>query len=330
MLVKDTPIKTLKSSLPALSPFLRILSRSLEQAGIDSPRLSAELLLAHSMGISRQDLLKELILSPESVLSEHVTQAAESLTKRRATGEPAAYLIGHREFYGRDFTVTPAVLIPRPETELLVDTALALAQAHTSQSVHGRQRRFADFGTGSGCIAITLALELRGWQGLALDRSAAALDIARANALRLGAPGLTFALADFCQAPLAAQSLDLLLSNPPYISEEEYRELGHEVQAFEPRSALVPGLPNQPSLSVPPGQLDAGAQTPSEASGLEDVKAVALQAELLVRPGGHLLMEIGHSQAEAALAALNPAAWSETRVLPDLAGLSRLLVAKKQ
>jgi release factor glutamine methyltransferase len=253
--------------------------------------------------MDRQALLRKLITTPEAPLSEEERTLLRRLAARRAAGEPAAYLTGSKEFFGHDFLVTPAVLIPRPETELLVETALDRA-ARRGQGV------LADFGTGSGCIAVSLALELPGWRCLALDRSRQALEVAKKNALALHCPQILFLRADFCRPPLAARSLDLLLGNPPYVSGAEYRNLDREVRDFEPRTALVPA--------------------DEASSGLEAVAAVAEQAETLLRPGGHLLLEIGHSQERAALALLRPRLWTGARVLPDPAGLPRLLTAERR
>lgn len=286
---------------------LAAFSARLTAAGVDSPRLSAEILLAKAVGTSRSDLLKRLILTPHSPLSPRQREDAEHFISRRAAGEPAAYILGEKEFYGRPFAVCPAVLIPRPETELLVDLAL-----HANRDRKEPRGCFADFGAGSGCIAVTLALELPGWRGLALDIRPEALAVARTNAHRLGARLLSFALADFTAAPLAAGSLDLLVSNPPYISEEEYTRLSHEVRDYEPHSALVP---------------PACAQN---ASGLEHALAVIAQSAVLLTPGGRLFMEIGAAQATPLLAALTGDAWAYARVHKDLAGLDRVVEACKR
>jgi release factor glutamine methyltransferase len=288
---------------PALAHQVRCLARFLAKAGADSPGLSAEILTAKALGITRQALLRELILAPDRAVSEAAIEILRDLAGRRAAGEPAAYLTGHKEFFGHDFLVTPAVLIPRPETELLVETALA-----------GASRReagvFADFGTGSGCIAVSLALEMPGWRCLALDRSSQALKVAKKNAEALKTGEILFFQADFCRPPLGTRSLDLLVGNPPYVSGAEYRNLDREVRNFEPKAALVP----------------AGGAS----SGLEAVAAIAEQAGILLRPGGRLLLEIGHAQERAALALLHPRHWAEAQVLPDLAGLPRLLAAKRR
>ena len=276
----------------------------LEQSGADAPRLSAELLLAKALRLDRNTLLKRLLLEPESPLPETVLREFARLTARRAAGEPAAYILGRKEFYGREFTVTSDTLIPRPETELLVDFALEYARSPAIAEA-GTAPRFADFGTGTGCIAVTLALELPGWHGLAVERSPAALRVARTNALRLGAEKLCFTLADFRMPPVPPASLDLLVSNPPYVSEAEYRTISREVCAFEPKSALVP------------------CSGSAGSSGLEDAEALIDLARALLKPGGLLLMEIGCTQGPTLLSRLQD--WSGARLHKDLASLDRVI-----
>ena len=285
----------------------------LRQSGTDSPRLSAEVLLAHALGLERNDLLKRLILEPETGLSNEEHRRVEAFVARRANGEPVAYIVGVKEFYGRDFDVSPATLVPRPETELLVE--LALEEATRLALDHGG--RFADFGTGTGCIAVTLALDLPRWRGLALDINNGALRVARANARLHEANNLLFARADFTAPPLAPDSLDILISNPPYVSEKEYAALDREVREFEPKPALVPALS------------PANPASPEPASGLEHISAIICQANRLLKPDGLLLMEIGNSQGSAVFDALSRSGWGEGIIHKDLAGLDRVLIARK-
>jgi len=274
---------------------------SFQNAGVESPDLSAELLLASSLGLDRPGLLRLALLEPDHPLEEAAMKRYAALRERRLAGEPMAYILGGKEFYGRLFRVTPDALIPRPETELLVDAALE----HLAGRPPGR---FADLGTGSGCIAITLALELGPeWRGLALDFSAPALRLALENARALGAANLAFILGDYTCPPLRPASLDLLVANPPYISEGEYAALDHGVRAFEPVTALV-----------------AGPEGTEQLLGL-----LALGAEAL-RPAGLLLLELGQSQGQSLLeAASAQPAWSESRILRDLTGRDRLLLARR-
>ena len=230
-------------------------ARRLTKAGVDSPRLCAQLLAGHVLGLDRL----HCVLAAERELTPDQAGTLEALTARRATGEPLAHILGGREFFGRTFLVTPDTLIPRPETELLVETALELLPA-------GQPLRFADLGAGSGCIGVTLCLERPRWCGLLLELSAPALEVARANAARLGAATRLDALrADLRAIPLAGGSCDLLVSNPPYIADAERGQVMDEVLRFEPHSALF-----------------------SPEAGLAHLRAVIAQAARLHRPGGLL------------------------------------------
>ena len=269
----------------------------LRAADVDSPRLSAQLMAACSLGVERQDLLLRL----DNPLTAEESARLEALTARRAGGEPAAYILGTREFYGLDFAVSPSVLIPRPETELVVEEALRLFPPDSPV-------RFADLGTGSGALAVTLAALRPAWRGLALDRSADALAVARANAAAHGVlPRLLTVRADFAALPAPLSGFDLVVSNPPYVSEAEWEGLSREVASFEPRCALVAG-----------------------ATGLEAAAVLTPAAAKALRPGGVLLMEIGAGQGEAAQALLrDQGAWRRVQVLPDLAGRDRVAAAER-
>lgn len=297
-------------------------TRLFEEKRVDAPRLSAEILLAKALGMERNELLKRLVLDPGLQCTEEQLGRAEGYAQRRARGEPAAYILGVKEFYGRDFSVTPAVLIPRPETELVVDLALDFLRTQGSAFSDGAASGpllFADFGTGSGCIGITLALARPQWRGLALDISAEALAVAQKNARIHQAGNLAFVRADFSFAPLPPASLRLLAANPPYVSEAEYQKLDPEVRSFEPRSALVPG-------SSRTGGKDAA---PGPASGLEDALNIIAEAQLLLVPGGLLLMEFGRDQAKELLSALSNGPWAKVSVHKDMAGHNRVLAAQK-
>ena len=300
---------------------------------LDSPRLSAEILLALCLNISRPELLKRLVLAPNSpaFASEDQKTTFQHLCARRMAGEPIAYILGHKEFLGLDFKVTPHTLIPRPETELLVETALTLAATRMKQRgapfAYLRSFTFADLCTGSGCIAVAFALSMPLWEGIAIDICEHALAVARANALAHGADQLPFIQADIRQLVLPEstrsitsrafvlrpESLDLLLSNPPYVSEQEYGETSPEVRLFEPKIALVPPA-------------EAGA----DSDGFSLIAAVMRCAASALRPGGALVMELGHTQKERALAMLPPSLQRGAQVLPDLAGKDRVLVARKR
>lgn len=282
------------------------------ERGVDSPRLSAELLLARALEREREDLLKLLILDPGFVLPDAALARLTELAARRAGGEPAAYILGTREFYGRDFAVTPATLIPRPETELIVDLALRFA---ANTAMRGRPW-FADFGLGSGCLAVTLACELPTWQGVGLELSAPALAVAADNAARHRAGNLRLMRADFARPPLAPACLRLLVSNPPYVSQSEYEQLGREVRDFEPRSALVPAPDPETAPGAPP-------------DGLEDAARILRAAAVVLEPGGLLLMEMGHEQGRPLAHLAETILRGTPHVHKDLAGLDRVLAIRK-
>jgi len=217
--------------------------------------------------------------------------AADALLTRRLAGEPIAYLVGAREFYGRPFEVSPAVLIPRPDTELLVE--LALAHAPPGQAVE-----VLDLGTGSGCIAVTLALERPLAQVTALDRSPAALAVAQRNAARLDAH-VEFLSSDWFAA-LGGRRFDLIVCNPPYIAAGD-PHLGRGDIRFEPLAALAAG-----------------------GDGLDDLRRLTATAGAHLKPGGALLLEHGYNQADAVQALLQASGFQRPRSWTDLSGIRRV------
>ena len=265
----------------------------LERQGLEGARREAELLVAHALGMERLQLFLAL---ERPVDADEVVRARELLV-RRGKGEPVAYLTGEREFYGRPFVVGPGVLVPRPETELLVDLA-------REQLADLGAPRVADIGTGSGCIAVTLALELAGSHVVAVERSPVALEFARRNAEALGAAvdlrpgdGLT-PLADL------AGELDLLVSNPPYVVEGD-GALAPEVARHEPAEALY----------APAGDPDHW------------VRRLCDEGRALLAPGGRLLVELGHDQGPRALEIARGLGLEGT-LHADLAGVERVLDAR--
>jgi release factor glutamine methyltransferase len=251
-----------------------------------TPDLDAELLLAHALGIGRAHLKSH---AEEAVPASAAHQFLD-LIARRAGGEPLAYLTGRREFWSLDLTVTPAVLIPRPETELLVERALALvgaAQAHV-----------ADLGTGSGAVALALAHERPKWQVLATDVSAAALAVARLNAAALGLERVEFLEGSWFE-PLGQRRFELIVSNPPYVAADD-AALADAALKCEPRLALTPG-----------------------GDGLAHLKVLARGAASRLAAGGWLLLEHGARQGQAVRAELVAAGFAHVRSHPDLAGHER-------
>lgn len=276
-----------------LDSALRRAVRTLEQNDVGSPRLNAEVLLMFVLGCDRAHLYAH----GDRELTPDEQQRYDAVIAERSTGKPAQYITGHQEFWGRDFVVSPAVLIPRPETEHLVETVLDLARAH-------RFQRIVDVGAGSGCIAITLALELPHAAVTAIDISEEALEIARANAARLQAGArIAFRRADLL-ADAAPASFDLVVSNPPYVGESEADKVQRQVREFEPRIAVFSGV-----------------------EGLDIYRRLIPQARSALAPGGWLVMEMGYS-VEAQVRALL-AGWQDVRVTHDLQGIPRVIAARK-
>lgn len=262
----------------------------LERSGVAEARLDAELLVAHALGTDRLHLFLDL----ERPVDEAEIRAARELLVRRSKREPCAYLIGKREFYGRDFEVGPGVLVPRPETELLVDRARELLVGRREPSV-------LDVGTGSGCIAVTLALEQAGARVMATDASAAALDYARRNAERLGA-SVELLAGDGLEPARAHTPFDLVVSNPPYVDPAASGSLEPEVRDHEPPEALF----------APADDADHW------------VRRLVAEGRQLLSMDGALLVELGHDQA-ARVAEWLDVQGIEHRIHADLAGVPRVL-----
>ena len=309
----------------------------LDAADVGSPRMNAEVLLMFVLGADRAYLYAH----PERELTPEEAARYEEVLAQRATGMPSQYITGHQEFWGLDFVVSPAVLIPRPETEHLVEAVLEVAR--------GVERsKLVDVGTGSGCVALALAHELPDAEVYAVDLSAAALEIARANAARLqldkrvrflqcdvlrplldetpavihdshaviptedlspsGGPALPLSkgtgFSDF-------RDFDFVVSNPPYVAFSEADKVQKSVQKsvreFEPTMAVFAGL-----------------------RGTDVIVPLITQAHLTLKPGGWLALEIGYSMRDAVVNLFNPTMWEEIRVVPDLQGIPRVVVARKK
>ena len=285
-------------SAPTVREILHKSTAFLAERGVDSPALSAQLLLGKALGLSRLDLL----LQCDRPLGEAELAAARELVRRRGRGAPSADLRGEKEFFGLAFAVSPACLIPRPETEHLVEEAEVRFPRDAVLA-------FADLGTGSGCLAVALAVRFAQARGLAVDLSAEALAVARENAARHGVgERLDFRLGDFADLAalgVARAGLDLIVANPPYVSEAEYAQVSSEVRDFEPSCALTPGP-----------------------SGLEAIRALAPGARAALRPGGWLLLEMGWTQAAAVRDILAAAGFAEVLIRKDLAGRDRVAAAR--
>ena len=255
----------------------------------DTARLDAELLMAHLEGVSRSELLLYRLREP-------APPGFAALVERRMTHEPVAYITGRQEFCGLPLRVTPATLIPRGDSETLVEAALALKPDAL---------RVLDLGTGSGALLLAVLAHCGAAQGVGLDRSEAALDVARSNAESLGLrPQARFETGDWHAAGWADDlgTFDLVLCNPPYV--EADAALDRQVQAFEPASALFAGP-----------------------EGLDDYRVLIPQLRALMNPGAGAILEIGANQADA-VAALAAAAGFSTELRRDLAGRARALVLR--
>jgi len=261
-----------------------------------SARRDAELLLLYIAGISRAELMTHL----NRELSESQMSAYRAAIARRARNEPVQYITGTQEFYGRSFAVTPAVLIPRPETEHLVETVIALHSAPKRIL----PLRILDIGTGSGILAITLALELANATVTATDISGEALAVARQNAAALGAVDRIRFVASDLFAALANERFDCIVSNPPYVPTTEVLE--PQVRDYEPASALYAGE-----------------------DGLALYRRLIPGAAASLEPGGHLLIEIGHGQRDAIAGLLRASSFDSIRLIDDLQGIPRVTSARK-
>jgi release factor glutamine methyltransferase len=250
----------------------------------------AELLLLHTTRMTKADLLTH----PEHELTERQTNHYQAAIARRALHEPVQYIIGTQEFYGRPFIVNPLVLIPRPETEHLVEAALALTP---------RPSRILDVGTGSGILAITLALELSHATVTATDISAPALAVAQQNARSLGADHVRFVASNLF-AKLDDARFDCIVSNPPYVATSEALE--PQVRDYEPATALYAGE-----------------------DGLAIYRRLIPQSFASLEPRGYLLLEIGQGQRDAIAALLQASSFSDIRFIDDLQGIPRVAIAQK-
>jgi len=259
----------------------------------DHARLDAEVLLAHVLEKPRS----HLHAWPEAELSEQQELRFGDFVAQRAEGRPVAHLTGHREFWSLDLEITADTLIPRPETELLVEQALALLPAHENLQV-------ADLGTGSGAIAIALAQERKPWTLCALDRSFTCTRIAQRNARRLGVRNISFVNANWCDA-LADASLDAIVSNPPYVADQDPHLRQGDVR-YEPVSALASG-----------------------ADGLDDIRKLVADAPRTLKANGWILLEHATDQPEIIRNLLNTKDFINITTLRDLAGLERVSYAQK-
>jgi len=278
---------------------LREAAGRLREAGLSEPRREAGSLLSHSTGRDQAFLVTH---SDDGLTAEQLS-AFRASVERRAAGEPFQYIAGRQEFYGLEFEVNRDVLIPRPETELLVEEALELLKGVPGPLL-------CDVGTGSGCIAVTLLHERTDARGFALDVSSAALAVAARNAARQGVRERLQLLVSDCFDALRSDEhreirFDLIASNPPYVAESDLEGLQREVREHEPRVALTPG-----------------------GDGLSVIRRLVAESPRHLKPGGHLLMEIGFNQHERVAALIDPAVWTLLDIHRDLQGIPRTVALR--
>lgn len=280
--------------MPNIDEQLKTAAKLLQESGIGAPRREAVSLLAFAL----QKNKTFLIAHPEYELTREEKTRFLELLRRRASREPFQYITGKQEFYGLDFVVTRDVLIPRPETELVVENAIEILRDEENPS-------FCEVGAGSGCISISILHEVKTATATGLDVSEKALEIARLNAennrvsnrLKLEISNVFFAL--------ETEIFDLIVSNPPYISSEDIENLQAEVRDFEPLTALTDG-----------------------ANGLSIIEKIIAASPQFLKSGGFLLMEIGYDQSGEVRKMFSTETWHSLEILPDLQGIPRMVKAR--
>jgi release factor glutamine methyltransferase len=283
---------TIAETLKRASGFLRA-------ASVPNDLLDAQTLLAQALGKDRT----YLIINFNEQLSGEALQRFNAMVERRATGEPLQYITGHQEFFGLDFEVTPDVLIPRPETELIVEETIRLIQQDKIA-----EPTIVDVGTGSGCIAVAIAREVERARVIATDVSLAALRVTHRNALRNGVEDqVDFVAMDLLDGLVEEGFADFILSNPPYVSDREMPTLQREVRDWEPRVALT-----------------------DSSDGLSIYRRLLSDAPRRLKPGGYLICEMGYTQSAEISAMVDREVWTEPRLLDDLQGIPRTIVLRRR
>ncbi len=266
--------------------------KKLKRAGVESPELEARIFIKKALGATDAYIYAH----PESSVNSGALAAFDSLIERRLAGEPVAYILEEKEFYSRSFSVNRHVLIPRPETELVVREALGIIRAlHEGAGV-------VDVGTGCGCIAVTVALEAPGTKVVATDSSQDALEVAASNARRLCAEGRVEFLQGDLLSPLGDGTMDVVVSNSPYVSEVEYGDLSREVRDFEPPGALIGGK-----------------------DGLDVIRRIVRDAPRALKSPGSCVIEIGESHGTAVKEIFAETGFIDIAVVKDYAGLDRVV-----
>jgi release factor glutamine methyltransferase len=280
--------------MPNIAETLNEAAEILRASGIAEPRREANSLLAFALRKDRTFL----ITHRDYELSADEERYFQNVLQRRARREPFQYITGKQEFYGLDFAVTPDVLIPRPETEMIVENAIEILQARTSA-------RFCEIGIGSGCISTAILHNVEAASAIGLDISAKSLEIAKKNAKNYSvSERLELKKSDVFDA-LADERFDLIVSNPPYIPQKDILNLQAEVRDFEPLNALTDG-----------------------GNGLSIIEKIIRDAPKFLRSGGFLLMEIGFGQAEDVKNLFDEKIWGAVEILPDWQGIPRMVRAR--
>ncbi len=286
------------SNRPTVAEARRAMAAQFRAAGLDTPDLDARILLAHALGLDHA----ALAAAPSHILNAGEANAIAALTQRRLTHEPVARIVGWKEFWSLPLRISAATLVPRPETETVVEAALAAVKA---QGAHPRPLRIADLGTGSGAILLALLAELPNAFGIGTDISADAVRVARDNARRLGLAGAQFVACDLAAA--LRGTFDVIVSNPPYIAAADIAALAPEVRDFDPLRAL-----------------DGGSD------GLDVYRSIAAAAPALLAPSGVLVVELGAGQAKAVTALLAASGLAPSPPHTDLDGVPRALTAQNR
>jgi release factor glutamine methyltransferase len=285
------------SSSATIAEILKRASEYLREASNPNDLLDAQTLLAEALGRDRT----YLIINFNKLLTDDEVIKYQALIERRAAGEPLQYITGHQAFFGLEFEVTPDVLIPRPETEIIIEETIRIAQR-----AGFNRPLIVDAGTGSGCLAVTLAREIEGLRAIATDISTAALRVARRNAARHDLISrIDFIAANLFDAFAEIPFADVIISNPPYVSHQELPALQREVRDWEPMVALT--------------DFD---------DGLTFYRRLLKDAPARLKPGGYLICEMGYTQSDAIAAMIDPAVWSAPRILKDLQGIPRTIVSQ--
>lgn len=272
------------------------LTDTLQQAGIESPDTDARLLIGHALGLDRTALMT----NGDRLLGADEIAAIDALTARRLKHEPVSRILGRKEFWSLPLDISDAVLVPRPDTETVVESALDFVER---DKLRLSPLRILDIGTGSGALLLALLTELKNAEGFATDISPAAIDIARGNAERLGlAARCRFVVCDIASGVTGL--FDLIVSNPPYIAHGDIAALETEVRDYDPALALDGGI-----------------------DGLDAYRAIASQAIHLLAPGGRLIVELGAGQEPAVRDLFSKAGLTVSGVRADLAGIPRALTA---